>query len=150
VIELRDFVSGDAAWLDSWLPNLAQIVAYDTCTSSKLLSRIDGESELRVRTIVRDGNAVGLVVWRLLSTSQALFEFVATPRAHARRGAGMIAAALVEKEMLGLGVQEVFAPAAELHGISMYFWVRLGYAPLLRPDWPCEREGVAWLRRIVR
>jgi hypothetical protein len=62
----------------------------------------------------------------------------------------MIAAALVEKEMLGLGVQEVFAPAAELHGISMYFWVRLGYAPLLRPDWPCEREGVAWLRRIVR
>jgi hypothetical protein len=29
----------------------------------------------------------------------------------------------------------------------MYFWIRLGYRPLLRTEWPCERAGVAWLRR---
>ena len=33
---------------------------------------------------------------------------------------------------------------------SVYFWIRLGYHPLLRPEWPCAREGVAWLTREIR
>ena len=74
---------------------------------------------------------------------------MATPQEFARNGAGMIAAALAENEIVEAGTRELFAPAPAVHGISMYFWIRLGYAPLLRTDWPCEREGVAWLRRSL-
>jgi hypothetical protein len=34
-----------------------------------------------------------------------------------------------------------------MHGIAMYFWIRLGYRPLMHSEWPCAREGIAWLAR---
>jgi hypothetical protein len=34
-----------------------------------------------------------------------------------------------------------------MHGIDVYFWIRLGYHPLLRPEWPCEHAGVGWMLR---
>ena len=61
----------------------------------------------------------------------------------------MMAAAVAERELLELGVRTVYAPAAEVHGIAVYFWIRLGYAPLQRAEWPCELRGVLWLRRDI-
>jgi hypothetical protein len=59
----------------------------------------------------------------------------------------MAAAALIEGELCATGASRVYAPAPEVHGIAMYFWIRLGYRPLMRGEWPCEHDGVAWLVR---
>ena len=61
----------------------------------------------------------------------------------------MIGAATAEREMRDRGIRRVYVPAPEVHGIAVYFWIRLGYAPLQRREWPCERPGVLWLRRDV-
>jgi hypothetical protein len=59
----------------------------------------------------------------------------------------MSAVALVEDELRSARVDVVYVPAPAVHGIATYFWIRLGYQPILRPDWPCERSGVSWLLR---
>jgi hypothetical protein len=59
----------------------------------------------------------------------------------------MQAAALLEVQLRKARIQRIYAPASAAHGIAVYFWIRLGYRPLLRADWPCNREGVAWLAR---
>jgi hypothetical protein len=99
--------------------------------------------------IQREDALVGVVAYTITPTKphRGMFELVATPRAHARKGAGMTAAALAEEEMRAAGVETVLAPATALNGISMYFWIRLGYAPLPHDEWPCRQEGIAWLQR---
>lgn len=77
----------------------------------------------------------------------AIIELVATPPSEARRGTGMAAAALVEEMLRTDGARAIYAPAPAVHGIDVYFWIRLGYGPLLRADWPCAAGGVAWMRR---
>ena len=150
---LRPLVAGDATWLDAWLPQTAGSVDYDgldharSCAS--LLARATRERNARVRVIERDGATAGIAIYRLRTPrpSSAIIELIATPVAFARKGSGMSAARLVEDEMATAGVRTIYAPVAAKHGISMYFWIRLGYRPLLRTEWPCERAGVAWLRR---
>lgn len=148
MIVLRELRDADRTWLVGWLPAVAGSVDYDASTITSDAAITDGRT---VHVIERDDSAVGLVVYRLNAPRAgcAIVEFVGTPAAEARRGAGMRAAALVEDELRARGVRTIFAPVAAVHGISMYFWIRLGYRPLLRGEWPCEVEGVAWLRRDV-
>ena len=153
-VTLRPFVLADGDWLDEWLPAIAASVGYDelaSLASSALRERLARDATVRARIIGRDGLPVGVVVCRVDApvAGAAIIELIATPPSEARSGAGMKAAALVESEMLAAGVRRIYAPAPEIHGIAMYFWVRLGYHPLLRPAWPCERDGVAWLVREV-
>jgi hypothetical protein len=61
----------------------------------------------------------------------------------------MAAAVLAEEEMRAEGMRSAYAPATAANGISMYFWIRLGYAPLMREEWPCQRDGIAWLKRTL-
>ena len=147
-VTLRPIVADDRAWLGTWLPTLAKAVGYD---DTELIDRARTERALHVRAIVREGEPVGVLAYRITTPKRgvAVFEIVGTPPEHARRGAGMVAAARAEEEMRAGGVRTVYAPASEIHGISMYFWIRLGYAPVQRGEWPCEREGVAWLRRSL-
>ena len=102
-------------------------------------------------TTTRPRQPAGVLAYRLRPrhSDHAIVTIVATPKTAARRGAGMAAAAIVENELRDIGVQRVYAPAAAAHGISAYFWIRLGYRPLLRAAWPCERAGVAWLSREI-
>jgi hypothetical protein len=148
-VALRSLVPDDAAWLDAWLPVVASRVGYDATDAAALLERARRERSLRLRIIEREGTPAGIAVYHLNTPKRgaALFELIATPAEHARHGAGMTAAALAEDDMRATGVRVAYAPAPAIHGISLYFWIRLGYAPLLRPEWPCARVGVAWLRR---
>jgi hypothetical protein len=149
IVTLRPLAPADASCIDAWLPAAARSVGYESDSCASLLARAKGERTFRVRAITREEDDVGLVVYSLNTPRRgsALFELVATPPEHTRRGDGMIAAALVEEEMRAANVRIVYAPAPAMHGISMYFWIRLGYAPLFRGEWPCHREGIAWLRR---
>ncbi len=147
-VSLRPLTASDRAWLATWLPAVAKDAGYD---ASRLVASASKGRSLHARVIKRDHEAVGVLVYPIHAPKRAsaIFEIVATPPPHARRGAGMAAAALAEQEMRAQGVRTVYAPAAEIHGISVYFWIRVGYAPIPSGEWPCAREGIAWLRRTL-
>ena len=148
-VSLRDASADDALWLDRWLPAVAESVGYAWPSEFESSSSHDRANRV-VRVIEADGERVGVAIARIQRDKPTIIEIVATPQEHARRGYGMRAAALIEHEFASLGVREIYAPAPAAHGIAMYFWIRLGYAPLARDAWPCDRDGVAWLsRRIV-
>ncbi|MDP9238304.1 MAG: GNAT family N-acetyltransferase [Chloroflexota bacterium] len=152
-VVLHPFTGADAIWLDTWISPVARSVGYDALghadAGQALLARLRTEKTLRARVIERDGDAVGVILYRLHAPKRgaAIIELVATPPSAARLGTGMTAAALAEDELRAEKVRRVYAPAPAVHGISMYFWIRLGYRPLLSPEWPCRLEGVAWLVR---
>ena len=155
MLSLRALDGNDAAWLDEWLAPVAASVGYDELDGGRpgatLLDRSSANPRTRARIIVRDNDDVGLAVYRIDAPRRgdAVIEIVATRREFARRGSGMGAVALIEDELRAAGVGEVYAPAPAMHGIAVYFWIRLGYRPLMRAAWPCERAGVAWLARAL-
>ncbi len=156
MLSLRALDVSDAAWLDEWLAPVAASVGYDELDADRpgatLLDRSASDPRVHARIIVRDSDDdVGLAVYRIDAPRRgaAVIEIVATRREFARRGSGMGAVALIEDELRAAGVGEVYAPAPAMHGIAVYFWIRLGYRPLMRAAWPCERAGVAWLVRAL-
>jgi len=162
-VALRPLTAHDTAWLEQWFANVAHSVGYDD-DGHRLLA-LEDSGDARVHVIERGEPAepVGLIVSTLHAPSKraarakpaaigqrvAIIEFVGTPPGDARRGSGMSAAAALERILMDEGVRTIYAPAPERHGIAVYFWIRLGYRPLLRHEWPCERQGVAWLRRDI-
>jgi hypothetical protein len=134
---LRLARAADEAWLRSWLPAAVKALGYGS------------QAAARRSLIERDGEATGIAIYRerAPSRSSALIMLIATPVEMARRGAGMRAAVLLEDQFRARGMRTIYAPAPGSHGIAVYFWLRLGYRPLQRGDWPCAREGVVWLMR---
>jgi GNAT superfamily N-acetyltransferase len=141
-IALRRPRKSDAAWLDSWLPAIAQKVGFEVVDAAQLLA----DRTSNVAIIARSGEPVGTIVWSSEGT-RATIRLVALDPAHTRRGTGMQAAAMLEQQLRRRGVRAIDAATSESHGISIYFWIRLGYRPLMRGEWPCERDGVVWMRR---
>ena len=138
-VTLRAVSPTDEGWLDGWLPAVAASVGYEA----------DVGAGAKRSIIEREGAPVGVLIHREHTPRRdaAIIELIGTPHEHARRGAGMEAAAALEDQLRARGTRTIYAPAPEIHGIAMYFWIRLGYRPLLRGEWPCKREGVAWLMR---
>lgn len=144
-IALRAVRASDAAWIGSWFSPVAASVGFSHGDYRALI----GEDSRGASVITLDRRPIGLLVYRLLAGDAAIIEFVGTPPVEARRGSGMQAAALLERALSKRGVRTILAPAPESHGIAMYFWIRLGYRPLLREEWPGECDGVAWLSRDI-
>ncbi len=147
-LELAALSLDDLDWLEGWFPTVAASVGY-VHTSEEVVAP-DGRA-LHARKIVADGVAAGVIVWRVrhVDIREAIVEFVGVPSALARVGIGLRAASLLEDELRALGVHTLYAPAPAMHGIALYFWIRLGYRPLLRDAWPSSRDGVAWLSRRI-
>ncbi len=150
-VTLRSSASSDDAWLDSWLPAVAASVGYDAASPRYSREKASRSGGAERRIIERAGQRVGVVIYRehAPARASATIELIATPPECARGGSGMRAAAVIEEQLRARGIETIYAPASAVHGISMYFWIRLGYRPLLRDEWPCERDGVAWLMRCV-
>ena len=153
MLSLRSAVSTDAVWLDGWLGAVAASVGYNAIDAAKpapsLLARLSADVTTRASIVLRDGEDAGLVIYRIdtPASGAAIVEIVATPPEFARHGAGMGAVALIEHALRAAGIRTVYAPSPAIHGIATYFWIRLGYRPLMSAEWPCERAGVAWLVR---
>lgn len=146
-VALRPLRDEDDAWIDAWLPGVAASVGANATDAASL--RVRGR---RALVIERDGASVGIVAYapHRPRRGAAIIELIATPPEQARRGSGMRVAVLVEAILREARVRTVYAPSPERHGIAMYFWIRLGYRPLMRGEWPCARDGVAWLMRDLR
>jgi hypothetical protein len=152
-VALRKLRDGDAAWLDTWLGACAASVGYDVIdanAANRSLARHVDSSRAMARVIVAGDEDVGVVVFTMRDRGAAIIEFVGVQPSRARRGFGHRGASLAEDELRASGATAIYAPAPAVHGIAVYFWIRLGYRPLQKSDWPCYRDGVAWLRRDVR
>ena len=151
-VALRELVASDAAWCDTWLAPLGASAGCDDMrTVADLVAWAHRARTATAAVLVRDGEPVGVAAWRAPArpSVSGMIELVALPAANARRGTGMEAAAIVESVLREHGAKRVYAPAPAAHGIALYFWIRLGYHPLLRPDWPEERAGFGWMRRDI-
>ncbi|MBF6599677.1 MAG: hypothetical protein IVW36_04115 [Dehalococcoidia bacterium] len=146
-LRLRPLVVADARWCDGWLSEAAARDGYGASSCEALLARASVDRRLWLQLIERDDAAAGLLVARLGTPARgsATIEWLATAPGCGRRGSGMAAAAAAEDELRRLKVHRLYAPAR--HGIAVYFWLRLGYRPLLRAHWPCECEGIGWMLR---
>jgi len=146
-VALRDVQPNDGPWLDTWLGACAASVAYDTidpdAASLSLLKRLEAGGLLA--KVIRTHQDIGIVAYRV--DAPATIEFVGVQPTQARRGYGHAGAALVEEILRASGAGAIYAPASAIHGIAVYFWIRLGYRPLLQDEFPCKRDGVAWLKR---
>jgi hypothetical protein len=148
-VTLRQRTRADHVWLDTWLPAVAESVGYDASSLDRAQKRLIIQRNIDEGRGTDAPGCAGIIVYRTGAPSRgdAIIELVATPPEHARHGAGMEGAVLIEQQLRSSHIRRIYAPAAATHGIAIYFWIRLGYRPLLRGEWPCARAGVAWLAR---
>lgn len=149
-VALRPLTASDAEWCDAWLaPLSATLRCQDARSVADLLDWARDDRRAHAAMIEREGAPAGVCAWRAPARQRGagVIELIALPSAGARRGDGMTAATLVERSLRDAGARRIYAPVPGSHGIAMYFWIRLGYHPLLRLDWPEERRGFGWMAR---
>ncbi len=145
-VRLRPLRREDDGWLREWLP----AVADDAGSPLSDVQSLAAENAT-VRAVEVEGQRAGLVAWKPAG-AEARFYLLALEPQSRRRGGGVDAAILAEREMTAAGARRVLAPVPESHGIAVYFWLRLGYRMLFRSQWPpCMGGGrIAWLGRELR
>ena len=81
----------------------------------------------------------------------ARIDFVAVAREKRRLGIGSRAALALERR-LARSADRIYVRVPPRLGLALYFWLRLGYRPLLQHDWPAPRgeEASAWMMRKLR
>jgi len=149
-VALRPLAADDAAWCDTWLPSLAKSVGCSAGHSAaELLDWARRRTGGRVATIGIDGALAGVAAWHPIDGDARawIIELVALPAGASRHGTGMKAALAIEQELRARRASRLYAPVPGRHGIAVYFWIRLGYHPLLRPAWPEQRHGFGWMSR---
>jgi GNAT superfamily N-acetyltransferase len=146
-VVLRPVTRSDDRWFETWLPAIVLGAGYPPEAQRKarrltIALATAGAAPSR-------GEPAGVISYRLRAPrrGEATCELIALAPPYSRRGVGMHAVALLEERVRRAGARRMFAPAEEKHGIAMYFWIRLGYRPLRRDEWPCVLPGVAWLVR---
>jgi ribosomal protein S18 acetylase RimI-like enzyme len=92
--------------------------------------------------VLRDeaGEPIGAVVGKRDHPAGgfASIPFIAVAPTRRFSGLGGEAAIAIERRLRAAGVERVFAPVPDGRGLAVYFWLRLGYRPLLREEapWP--------------
>ena len=141
----RSHLSGLGPWLQEALEpewSLADIEAGAARGEGALISLAEGEAPVGL-VAVRDGP----------HAKAATVAFICIEPAMRYRGLGGEAALAVERRLRGgLAVDDVFAAVPETRGLAVYFWLRLGYRPLLSSRAPAPPRfatggGGIWLLR---
>jgi ribosomal protein S18 acetylase RimI-like enzyme len=149
-VALAPLDAASAAFLAAWVPDVAAGVGYRALASGDAVRALAGETSRRVWRIDVTGEreAAGLVVARGPESGEARIMFVALRSDLCRRGLGHRAALLAEERLAAAGARRVLAAVSARHGLSVYFWLRLGYRPLLSASWPaCELPEAGWMVR---
>ncbi|HWO93565.1 MAG TPA: GNAT family N-acetyltransferase [Dehalococcoidia bacterium] len=123
------------AWLADALSGATGSRTTATSAAERLLSMIrDRPEDLRIIEV--DGRPEGLVKAR---DTRATCTFDAVAVRPSARGGGIAAKAILEIEDSSRASRFVGA-LAPADGRALYFWLRLGYRPVRRPDGRVEME----------
>lgn len=91
------------------------------------------------------GSAIGaaVVLRDVPAPGSAALPFLAIDPERRFRGLGGEAGIGLSEHLLGQGFEKVYAPAPDGRGLAVYFWLRLGFRPLLQADSPGPVLGLA-------
>jgi GNAT superfamily N-acetyltransferase len=142
---LRPLRKADVASLATWLPKTAADAGCEHWSNETALRDALGED----RALVTDGCFLALEAG--VPREDALrIDFLAVPPGLRRLGTGSRSALALEKRARR-SVDAIYVLVPARLGLALYFWLRLGYRPLLQPDWPAEvAEASVWMKRTVR
>jgi ribosomal protein S18 acetylase RimI-like enzyme len=138
--------------LATWTPRVAAAVGFPPLASEDAVRGLARETDLRVWRIdvAGEDQPAGVVLAREPRNGDAQILFVALRPELCRRGLGHRAALLAEERLAAAGARRVLAAVSARHGLSVYFWLRLGYRPLLSSAWPaCDVPDAGWMARAL-
>lgn len=92
-----------------------------------------------------DGTATGaaVVLPNAPSDGCATIPFLATEPERRFRGLGGEAGLALDRWLRSTGYQKVYAPVPDGRGLAVYFWLRLGFRPLMTPESPGALHGLS-------
>jgi GNAT superfamily N-acetyltransferase len=136
-IVLSNLTSGTLAtmpWIEAALApewTLADLEAVVGDGKGILLSDVEGVA-IGVAVLLRDVPAAG----------DATLPFIAVDPERRFRGLGGEAGLALAAHLRNHGVSRVYAPVPDGRGLALYFWLRLGFRPLLQGESPGMLAGL--------
>ena len=121
-------------WLESALApewKLADLEAAVEDGTGVLISDA-GANAIGVAVVLRDAPAAGC----------ATLPFLAIDPSRRFRGLGGEAGIVLTAHLQDLGFEKVYAPVPDGRGLAVYFWLRLGFRPLLQGESPGAVVGL--------
>ena len=153
-VRLRLLVEGNLAAFEGWF---GRALGLSPAESAAKLARLWEESvsdASRWLLAVSEGPAppAGIVACRVPWPSSGWLTFELAVLAEETRGRGLAleAVTVIEREARARGLADAFAAPVEAEfGRAVYFWLRLGYRPVLRSQLPWPDRGGAdlWVVR---
>ena len=145
-MRLHPIRSIDASRLAAWLPDVAAQAGSTAWADPDALTR-----SLHDPQVLTDDEATAFLAFELTSPvpSAARVDFLAISPQRRRLGIGGRAALALERRLRGKA-KSVYTLVPASIGLALYFWLRLGYQPLTRADWPAtakNRSPSVWMRR---
>jgi hypothetical protein len=133
----------DASYLAAMAPWLVASLAPEWT-----LADLESLVEAGAATLISEAATaapVGVTVARLEVPlpATASVPFIAVDPERRYRGLGGEAALALERHLRrAFGVKDVFAPVSDGRGLAVYFWLRVGYRPMLTAEAPAGPLGL--------
>ena len=146
---LRALRNSDIPSLAAWLPAVASASGFDRWVDAQTLSNAIGNDNALLYT---DDAGQAFVAFALNTPKRnaAAVDFIAVAPERRRLGIGGRAAIALERR-LSKTTRQIYVAVPSSTGLALYFWLRLGYRPLMRPDWPAPLDGAStWMLRELR
>ena len=137
----------DVDRLAIWLPNVAKQAGYPRWESPSTINELVGNA----RVLTNDDTSAFIAFQTAAPERDASqVDFLAVAPEQRRLGIGSSMVLGVERR-LKRKAQRLYALVPASIGLALYFWLRLGYRPLLRreaPEMPSSNDSV-WMVRII-
>jgi hypothetical protein len=148
-MELRPLAEADLPALEAWLPQAAREAGCERWSMHEALRSAIGNASGLV------GNEKGAQSFLEYATGEpkraaARVRFLAVSPERRRHGAGHRSAIALEA-LLPASIKRLYVSIPARLGLSLYFWLRLGYRPLTQREWPAPPEDPpsVWMVREV-
>ena len=146
---LRPPRASDLTALAGWLPRVAAEAGCDRWADEAALHVANASALL-----YRDGRGQAFLAYETDAPLPgcARIELLAVAPERRRLGTGGRAALALERR-LARSMRRAYVLVPSRIGLALYFWLRLGYRPLTRREWPLLPEGVdasVWMARELR
>jgi GNAT superfamily N-acetyltransferase len=159
MMRLRPLRSSDIERL-AWLPAVAAKAGYERWANDGALATArssdhssGGQASAWHVLCIDEAGPHGMVEYALDAPvpGAAQVRFLAVDPTHRRIGIGGRAALALERRLMR-SVERIYVAVPARIGIALYFWLRLGYRPLTKTEWPADPEDPpsTWMVRELR
>jgi GNAT superfamily N-acetyltransferase len=143
---LRSLRTSDAIWITTWLPAIASAIGCERWSSEEALRDSVGRADV---LLYHDDAGEAFVAYALDTPRRgaARIDLLAVAPDKRRLGIAGRAAIALEKR-LARTTKQIYVAVPSTIGLALYFWLRLGYRPLIQRDWPAPIEANStWMVR---